>query len=120
MADHRGPKHLQTTLDRVTFDSMIAPIVDQTIRECAQALKDAGLRPSDIDEVVMVGGSSRIPLVQRRVEEAFGQSLTKSFNPDEVVAIGAAVQAGVLEGELKSVTLLDVTNLTLGIEVAGG
>lgn len=120
MADHRGPKHLQTTLDRVTFDGMIAPIVDQTIRECAQALKDAGLRPSDIDEVVMVGGSSRIPLVQRRVEEAFGQSLTKSFNPDEVVAIGAAVQAGVLEGELKSVTLLDVTNLTLGIEVAGG
>jgi len=120
MADHRGPRHLQTTLDRTTFERMIAPIVDETIRECARALQDAGLKSADIDEVVMVGGSSRIPLVQRRVEEAFGRPLNKGFNPDEVVAIGAAVQAGVLEGELKSVTLLDVTNLSLGIEVAGG
>jgi molecular chaperone DnaK len=120
MADHRGPRHLQVTLDRTAFEQMITPIVDQTIRECARALQDAGIRPGEIDEVVMVGGSSRIPLVQRRVEEAFGRPLNKGFNPDEVVAIGAAVQAGVLEGELKSVTLLDVTNLSLGIEVTGG
>jgi molecular chaperone DnaK len=120
MADHRGPRHLQTSLDRTTFEQMIMPIVDETIRECTRALQDAGLHPTEIDEVVMVGGSSRIPLVQRRVEEAFGRPLNKGFNPDEVVAIGAAVQAGVLEGELKSVTLLDVTNHSLGIEVAGG
>ncbi|MBO87645.1 MAG: molecular chaperone DnaK [Deltaproteobacteria bacterium] len=120
MADHRGPRHLQATLDRNTFEQMIAPVVDQTIRECALALQDAGVHPNDVDEVVMVGGSSRIPMVQQRVEEAFGRPLNKGFNPDEVVAVGAAIQAGILEGDLKSVTLLDVTNLSLGIEVTGG
>ncbi len=119
-ADARGPRHLQATLDRATFEKMITPVVRRTIDECRRAMADCGLQNSDIQEVVMVGGSSRIPLVQRMVEEAFGRPLNKGFNPDEVVAIGAAVQAGILEGELKSVTLLDVTNFSLGIEVAGG
>lgn len=120
MADARGPLHLQTHLDRAKLEEMISPVVDRTLDACKRALTDAKLSPRDIDEVVMVGGSSRIPLVQRRVEALFGKPLNKSFNPDEVVAMGAAIQAGVLEGDLKSVTLLDVTSFSLGIEVAGG
>jgi molecular chaperone DnaK len=120
MADSSGPRHLQATLDRNTLEEMIGEIVQRTVVECQRALEDADLKPSDIDEVVMVGGSSRIPLVQRKVEAVFARPLNKGFNPDEVVAVGAAVQAGVLEGLLKSVTLLDVTAFSLGIEVAGG
>ena len=120
VADASGPKHLQATLPRSVFESLIAPLVDRTIAECRQALTDAHLKVSEIDEVIMVGGSSRIPLVQQRVQELFGKPLNKSFNPDEVVAAGAAIQGGILEGDVKSVTLLDVTNFSLGIEVAGG
>jgi molecular chaperone DnaK len=120
MADSSGPRHLQASLDRVTLEEMIGELVERTVEECRKALEDADLKPSDIDEVVMVGGSSRIPLVQRQIETVFGRPLNKGFNPDEVVAVGAAVQAGVLEGMLKSVTLLDVTAMSLGIEVAGG
>ena len=96
------------------------PLAGQTVQECERALEDANLSAGDLDEVIMVGGSSRIPLVQREVEKLFGRSLNKSFNPDEVVSAGAAIQAGILEGDIKSVTLLDVTNFSLGIEVAGG
>ena len=120
VADASGPKHLQTSLDRTTFEDLIGPLVNRTLDHCQQALQDCGLSPNQVDEIVMVGGSSRIPLVQRRVEALFQRPLNKSFNPDEVVAVGAAVQAGVLDGEVKSVTLLDVSNLSLGIEVAGG
>ena len=120
VADTSGPKHLQCTLERSHFESLIAPLVDRTLDHCQQAMLDCKLAPKDIDEIVMVGGSSRIPLVQRRVEALFQRPLNKSFNPDEVVAVGAAVQAGILDGEVKSVTLLDVSNFSLGIEVAGG
>jgi molecular chaperone DnaK len=120
VADAGGPRHLQTTITRAAFEDMIDPIVRQTVEECRRALADARLEASRIEEVVMVGGSSRIPLVQRMVQELFGRPLNKGFNPDEVVAVGAAIQAGILEGEVKSVTLLDVTSYTLGIEVAGG
>lgn len=120
VADDAGPKHLQATLARSTFEGLIAPLVQRTIDECERALADADVSVSDIDEVIMVGGSSRIPLVQERVRALFGRPLNKGFNPDEVVAVGAAIQAGILEGDLKSVTLLDVTNFSLGIEVSGG
>jgi molecular chaperone DnaK len=120
VADASGPKHLQATLPRTTFEDLIGPLVQRTIDECERALQEADLRVSDVDEVIMVGGSSRIPLVQERVRKLFGRPLNKGFNPDEVVAIGAAIQAGILEGDVKSVTLLDVTNFSLGIEVAGG
>ena len=120
VADASGPRHLQLTLQRDEFERRIAHLVDRTLDCCTRALEDAGVRTEQIDEVVMVGGTSRVPLVQRKVEALFGKPLNKGFNPDEVVAIGAAVQAGILEGEVKSVTLLDVTNFSLGIEVAGG
>jgi molecular chaperone DnaK len=120
VADHAGPKHLQTTLTRPVFEDLISPLVEQTLEECRLVLQDSGLNATNIDEVVLVGGSSRIPMVQERVKTLFGRPLNKGFNPDEVVAIGAAVQAGILEGDVKGVTLLDVTNFSLGIEVAGG
>ncbi len=120
VADASGPKHLQATLARTTFESLVGGLVSQTIEECRRALRDARVDVGQIDEVIMVGGSSRIPLVQKRVKDLFGKPLNKGFNPDEVVAIGAAIQAGILEGEVKSVTLLDVTNFSLGIEVSGG
>jgi molecular chaperone DnaK len=120
VADAAGPKHLQCTLKRDHFERLIAPLIDRTLDHCTQALRDSGLSPRDIDEVVMVGGSSRIPLVQSRVEALFQRPLNKSYNPDEVVAVGAAIQAGILDGAVKSVTLLDVCNFSLGIEVAGG
>lgn len=114
-----GPVHLQHTLTRSQFEAMALPLFEKTIEECGRALSDARLHASDIDEVVMVGGSSRIPRVKEMVKDFFKKPLNQAFNPDEVVAIGAAIQAGILEGEVRSVTLLDVTSLSLGIEVEG-
>ncbi|MCB9758726.1 MAG: molecular chaperone DnaK [Alphaproteobacteria bacterium] len=119
LADASGPKHLQCTLTRATFENLAMPLFERTIEECRRALEDCRLNPADIDEVILVGGSSRIPIVQSMVQDLFQRPLNKSFNPDEVVAIGAAIQAGILEGDVKAVTLLDVTNFSLGIEVEG-
>ncbi|HHO52191.1 MAG TPA: molecular chaperone DnaK [Deltaproteobacteria bacterium] len=119
-ADASGPKHLQISLSRSDFERMIDPIVERTLEPCRRAIKDSGLDPSQIDEVILVGGSTRIPLVQRRVKELFGKDPNRSVNPDEVVAVGAAIQAGVLDGDVTSMLLLDVTPLSLGIETLGG
>ncbi len=119
-ADASGPKHLQVSLSRSKFEQMIEPIVERTLGPVKQAIKDAGLKAKEVEEVVLVGGSTRIPLVQKRVEEIFGRSANKSVNPDEVVAMGAAVQGGVFTGDVTDVLLLDVTPLSLGIETLGG
>ena len=119
VADAAGPKHLQCSLSRANFETLTGALLDQTIEECRSCLEETGVKVEDIDEIIMVGGSSRIPAVQERVKDLFRQPLNKSFNPDEVVALGAAVQAGILEGDVKAVTLLDVTNFSLGIEVEG-
>ena len=118
-ADASGPKHLNLNLSRAKFDELVSDLVDRTIEPCKKALSDAGLSSSDIDEVILVGGSTRIPRIQERVKEIFDKEPNKSVNPDEVVALGAAIQGGVLAGDVDDVLLLDVTPLSLGIETLG-
>jgi molecular chaperone DnaK len=119
-ADQTGPKHLQLKITRARFEGLTKELTERTRQPCLSALKDAGVSPSDIDEVVLVGGSTRIPAVQAAVKETFGKDPHRGVNPDEVVAVGAAIQAGVLGGEVGDIVLLDVTPLTLGIETLGG
>ncbi|MCB2215352.1 molecular chaperone DnaK [Desulfofustis glycolicus] len=119
-ADATGPKHLNVKLSRSKFEGLVEDLIDRTVGPCRTALKDAGLDASEIDEVILVGGMTRMPRVQAKVEEIFGKTPHKGVNPDEVVAIGAAIQGGVLQGDVKDVLLLDVTPLSLGIETLGG
>ncbi|MEX2080583.1 MAG: molecular chaperone DnaK [Dehalococcoidia bacterium] len=119
-ADASGPKHLNITLSRAKLEQLVGDLVEGTLEPVKKALDDAGKKPGDIDEVVLVGGQTRMPIIQKAVTDFFGKEPHKGVNPDEVVAVGAAIQAGVLKGEVKDVLLLDVTPLTLGIETLGG
>src|SRR6201999_107063 len=115
-----GPKHLTMKLTRAKFEALVDDLIQKTVEPCRKALKDAGVSAGEIHEVVLVGGMTRMPKVQEVVKQFFGKESHKGVNPDEVVAIGAAIQAGVLAGDVKDVLLLDVTPLTLGIETKGG
>src|SRR5882724_2301198 len=119
-ADATGPKHLNKTLSRSQFETLVADLIEQTVEPCQKAMQDAKLQPNDIDKVILVGGQTRSPIVERTVEKIFGKKASAEINPDEVVAMGAAIQGGVLTGEVKDIVLLDVLPLSLGLETRGG